>query len=132
MPGHENSASTVIAPPSTKPRLSAICVTIGRRALGTMCRRRTASGRRPIARAVSTWSASITSATAAREMKTYCPISPSASVSVGRIMCVATSWMWSKPEPAPPGVALSPPGSHARLPAKTPMKIIPSQKSGIE
>ena len=33
---------------------------------------------------------------------------------------------------APPGVALSPPGSHSRLPAKIPMKIIPSQKSGIE
>ena len=114
-----------------KPRLSAICVTIGRRALGTMWRRRTASGRRPIARAVSTWSESITSATAAREMNTYCPISPSASVSVGRIMCVATSWTCAKP-PSPPGVDLRPPGSQARLPAKNPMKIIPSQKSGIE
>ena len=54
IPGHENRASTVIAPPSTKPRLRAICVTMGRRALGTMCRRRTASGESPIARAVST------------------------------------------------------------------------------
>ena len=31
--------------------------------------------------------------------------------------------MWSNPPP-PPGVAFRPPGSQARLPAKTPMKII--------
>ncbi len=65
-------------------------------------------------------------------MNTYCPISPSVSVSVGRIRCVATSRQYSMPEVGPPGVDLSPPGSQARLPAKTATKIMPSQKSGIE
>ena len=93
----------MIAPPITKPMLSAICVTIGRRALGTMCRLRTLIGRRPMARAVSTWSASITSDTDARVMKTYCPISPSVSTIVGRIRCLPTSSQCEKPVVGSPG-----------------------------
>jgi hypothetical protein len=51
-PGQENTVSTVTAPPTSPPRVRKIRVTVGSRALGTACRRRTASSRRPLARAV--------------------------------------------------------------------------------
>src|SRR3954471_5661981 len=76
-------------------------------------------GDRPTARAVSTWSASMTSATEARVMKTYWPSSPSASVMVGRIRCVATSWTCAQP-PRRPAVALAPPAAVSLDPARQP------------
>ncbi len=48
----ENTVSTVIAPDTTKPRLSAIRVVVGSRALRTACRLRTTTSRSPLARAV--------------------------------------------------------------------------------
>src|SRR5262249_246108 len=50
-PGHEKIDSTVIAPEGTKPKLIALRVKTGRRALGTACVRRTTGSRSALARA---------------------------------------------------------------------------------
>ena len=48
----EKMVSMVIAPPTTKPKLRAATVVVGSSAFGTACRLRTATSRRPLARAV--------------------------------------------------------------------------------
>ena len=55
----------------------------------------------------------MTSATAAREMKTYCPISPSASVTRRQDQVRRRRPGRGRSRRSPPGVALRPPGSHA-------------------